>query len=233
MDSNPRYILSRTIFLIIALVAVLYGMRYFKKWQRQNEIIAALKSLSSDSSYYHQFYAEDARKALVRAVGLIAEANSLGIPPETAIARATSTEKKTFVTDADVEEAPLKTQIVINSLRLNYENFVKLGYQADYKLLGQLESGELPAIPSGPGAGQQPVIATFIDATASPGIEKVMANLEIRPPRPEGQAPTDIEIATAKRLAGQLADADIIEKAVRDKIVRSISPPAVQAAEDQ
>jgi hypothetical protein len=218
MDTSPRYILSRTIFLIVALVVALYGMRYFKKWQRQNEIIAELKSIASDSSYYHQFYAADAHKSLVRAVGLIAEANSLGIRPDTAIARATGTEKKTFVSDTDPTEIPLKTEIVINSLRLNYENFVKLGYKADYKLLGQLASGELPAIPSGPGAGKQPVIATFIDAEASPGIEKILANLEIRPPRPEGKPPTDIEIATAKRLAGQLADSGVIEDSVRTRI---------------
>ncbi len=228
MDSSPRYILSRTIFLIVALVAVLYGFRFYKKWQRQNEVITALKSLASDSSYYHQFYVVDAQKALVRAVGLIAEANSLGIPPETAIARATGTEQKTFVTDADLEEAPIKTQIIIDNLRLNYENLVKLGYQANYKLLGKLESGELPAIPSGPAAGQQPIIATFIDAAASPGLEKILANLEIRPPPSDGQVATDIEVATAKRLAGQLADAGVIEEAVRDKIIRSVSPPAVQ-----
>lgn len=228
MDTSPRYILSRTIFLIVTLVALLYGMRYFKKWQRQNQVIASLKSLSSDSSYYHQFYAADAQKSLVRAVGLIAEANSLGIPPEIAIARATGTEKKTFVSDEDLIEIPLKTEIVINSLRLNYENFVKLGYKPDFKVLGQLESGELPAIPSGPGAGKQPVIATFIDAAASPGIEKVIANLEIRPARAEGQAPTDIEVATAKRLAGQLADAGIIESSVRNRIDDIVSGKALK-----
>lgn len=228
MDTSPRYILSRTIFLIVALVVVLYGMRYFKKWQRQNEIIAALKSISSDSSYYHQFYAADAQKSLVRAVGLIAEANSLGIPPEKTIARATGTAKEAFVSTADPEEIPLRTQIVINNLRLNYENFIKLGYKADYKLLGQLESGVLPAIPSGPGAGKQPVIATVIDAAASPGIEKILANLEIRPPRSEGQLPTDIEVATAKRLVGQLADAGIIEESVRNKIDDIVSGKAMK-----
>lgn len=218
MDTSPRYILSRTIFLLVALVALLYGMRYFKKWQRQNEIVAELKSIASDSSYYHQFYAADAHKSLVRAVGLMAEANSLGIAPDKLLARATGTEKKTFVSDEDLAEIPLKTEIVINSLRLNYENFVKLGYKVDFKLLGQLGSGELPVIPTGPGAGQRPIVATFIDAAASPGIEKVMANLEIRPPRPDGQRPSDIEVASAKRLVGQLAEAGIIENSVRDRI---------------
>ncbi|MES2475598.1 MAG: hypothetical protein V4640_07440 [Verrucomicrobiota bacterium] len=228
MDTSPRYILSRAIFLIAVLVAALYGMRYFKKWQRQNEVTAALTSIASDSSYFHQFYAADAQKSLVRAVGLIAEANSLGIPPETIIARATGTEKKTFVSDDDPDEVPIKTQIVINSLRLNYENFIKLGYKVDYKLLGKISSGELPPIPSGPGVGSQPIVATFIDAAASPGIEKVLANLEIRPPHSGDHVPTDIEIAAAKRLASQLSEAGIIEESVRNKIDKNVSEKAVK-----
>lgn len=223
MDTSPRYILSRAVFLILALIAVLYGMRYYQNWSRQNAIIAELKSISSDSSYYHQFYAADASKALIRAVGLIAEASKMGIPAETTIARANGTEKKTFVSDADLEDTPLKTQIVINNLRLNYENFVKLGYKPDFKTLADLKTGELPSIPDGPAAGQKPEVGTIIDPAESPGIDKVLANLEIRPPRTEPHVPTDLEMSAAKRLAGDLADAGIIEEKVRDRIIQGLS----------
>ncbi len=224
MDTpSPRYILTRAIFFILATIAVLYGMRFYNNWSRQKTVIAELKSISSDSSYYHQFYTADAKIALVRAVGLIAEANKLGISPETAIARATGTEKKTFVSDADMEEAPLKTQIIISNLRMNYENFVKLGYQADFKTLADLKTGELPTIPTGPAVGLKPEVGTIIDPAASPGIDKVLANLEIRPARTEPHVPTDLEVSAAKRLAADLADAGIIEDKVKDRIVQGLT----------
>lgn len=220
---SPRYILTRAAFLIATVVVLLYGMRFVKKWQRQAAIIAELRSLSSDSSFFHQFYAEDAQKALIRAIGLIAEADTLGIAPETAIKKSQGIDSKLFATDEDHEELPLKVQIVTASLRANYENFRKLGYKADIATLEEMKTGKLPFIPSGPETGKRPIVATLIDSSISPGIEKVIANLEIRPPQADKHVPTDIEIAAAKRLATDLADARLIEEPVRDKIVNALT----------
>lgn len=230
---SPRYILTRAAFFIAAIVAILYGMKFVKKWQRQNAIIEELRSLSSDSSFFHQFYAEDAQKSLIRAIGLIAEANELGTPPEIAIKKSQGIDSKLFASDEDHEELPLKVQIVTASLRANYENFRKLGYKADVLTLGEMKTGKLPAIPSGPETGKRPIVATLIEGSISPGIEKVMANLEIRPPQADKHVLTDIEIAAAKRLANDLADARFIEEPVRDKILKAlteISNPAEPAA---
>ena len=86
-----------------------------------------------------------------------------------------------------------------------------------------MREGKLPFIPDGPLAGKTPMIATLIDPAISPGIDKVIANLEIRPPQTEIHAPTDIEIAAAKQLTRDLADAKIIEEPVRDKIIAKLS----------
>ena len=220
---SPSYIITRAAFLIIVLVAILYGMRFVKKWQRQSAIVAELKSITSDSSFYQQFYAEDARKSLVRAIGLIAEANALGLLPETTIARSQGIEKKYFNSDSDSDQPVAKVRIVTTSLRTNYENFLRLGYAVNVPTLNEMKSGKLPPIPSGPGSGKKPIIATLIDASISPGLEKVIANLEIRPPQSEGLPPTDIEIAAAKRLASELAEAGIIEDTVRKKIAESLT----------
>ena len=220
---SPSYIITRAAFLIIVLVAILYGMRFVKKWQRQSAIVAELKSITSDSSFYQQFYAEDARKSLVRAIGLIAEANALGLLPETTIARSQGIEKKYFNSDSDSDQPVAKVRIVTTSLRTNYENFLRLGYAVNVPTLNEMKSGKLPPIPSGPGSGKKPIIATLIDASISPGLEKVIANLEIRPPQSEGLPPTDIEIAAAKRLASELAEAGIIEDTVRKKITESLT----------
>ncbi|MEO5913655.1 MAG: hypothetical protein ABIS50_05450 [Luteolibacter sp.] len=223
---SPRYILTRATFIIVALVVGLYGMRFVKKIQRQSAIISDLRSISSDSSFFHQFYAEDAQKSMIRAIGLIAEANELGTPPEIAIKKSQGIDTKLFASDDDRNEPPLKIQIVMASLRANYENFHKLGYKADFQTLEDMKSGKLPPIPSGPESGKKPVVETLIPMSASPGIEKVMANLEIRPPQPDGgHVPTDIEIAAAKRLANDLCDAKIIEEPVRDKILKALTKP--------
>lgn len=222
---SPRYIISRAVFLIAVLVAVLFSFSFYKKKQRQSAIIAELKSLSSDSSFFQQFFAEDAQKSLVRAIALIAEANQLGVPPETAIDRSVGIEAKSFFSEEKREDPTPRSELIRSSLRSNYENFLKLGYTPDFHTLESMKGGSLPPIPSGPGAGKRPVIGTIIDPSLSPGIDKVMANLEIRPPQAESRAPSDVEVSSAKRLASELAEARIIEESVRDRILKSFTKP--------
>ncbi len=226
MEFNPRYILTRAVFLIAALFAVLYGISFIKKKQRQSAIIAELKSISSDSSFFKQFNPEDAQKSLIRAVALIAEAKQLGIAPEKAIDRGLGIEEVFFSTDTNPYEPTARETIIRGSLGSNYENFLKLGYQPDFHTLEAMREGRLPILTEGSLAGKKPVIATLIDPSISPGIDKVIANLEIRPPQTEPRAPTDIEIAAAKQLARDLADAKIIEQPVRDRIIAKLSETA-------
>lgn len=225
---SPRYILTRAIFLITAIFVVLTGIKFVKKKQRQSAIIAELKSISSDSSFFKQFNPEDAQKSLVRAVALIAEAKQLGIPPEKAIDRALGIEEVFFSTDTDPYEPTAREKIIRNSLGSNYENFLKLGYKAEFHTLESMREGKLPTLTEGVSAGKRPVIATLIAPSISPGIDKVIANLEIRPPQMETQPPTDIEIAAAKQLARDLADAKMIEEPARDRIIGKLSEPAAR-----
>jgi hypothetical protein len=224
MDApSARYIITRAIFLLAALFVILQGISFFKKKQRQTAIITELKSIASDSSYFQQFYAADAQKSLVRAIGLIAEAKQLGIPPEKSIDRSLGIEARSAISET-VQEPPTPRQELIRaSLRANYENFFKLGYQADFQTLKSMKEGVLPPLPSGPEAGKKPVIAPLIDPSLSAGIDKVIANLEIRPPQVAGRLPSDIEIAAAKLLAKALAEARVIEDSVRDKIIKGLS----------
>jgi hypothetical protein len=221
---SPRYILTRATFIIAAIIAVLYGMSYIKKHQRRSAITAELRSITSDSSFFQQFYAADAQKSLVRAVALMAEANQLGIDPEAAIDGGLGIKKKYFTTDEDRDEPPVKDKIIRHSLRTNYENFRKLGYTPDFHTLDSMKKGELPPIPAGPLAGTRAEVGTLIDPALSPGMERVIANLEIRPPRDEKSPPSDVEIASAKRLASELSDAGIIEESAKERILEKLSP---------
>jgi hypothetical protein len=224
---SVRYILTRAVFVLCVIVAVLFGMSFVKKRQKQATLAGELKSLASDSSYFHQFYAADAQKALLRAVGLIAEGEQLGVPSDKAIDRAAGIAETTyFSSEEDRKEPTYRQQLIRDSLRTNYANFRKLGYQADFQTLQTLREGRLPAIPEGPQAGKQPEVGCIIDPALSPGLEKLIPNLEIRPARPTGHVPTDIEIAAAKKLASDLERADIIEEPVRDRIVEKLTAPA-------
>lgn len=222
---NVRYILNRIVFFVILAVAARYGFIFIKQEVRKRAIAVELQSITSDSSFFRQFYAADAHKTLIRAVGLIAEANSLGMPPDTAIDRGMGIKPEFFENDAENDEPPPREKIIRTCLRGNYENFLKLGYSADSKTLHSMKKGEFPPIPGGPQSGRTPQIANLISPTISPGMEKVLANLEIRPPQAENAKQNDIELAAAKELARDLAHAGIIEESVRERILKGLAPP--------
>lgn len=227
MDApSPSYIISRAAFLIAFLIVCLIGLKHYKKHQRKNAIFTGLQSITSDSSFFQQFYAKDAHQSLIRAIGLIAEAKTLGVEPDITIDRGMGIKTKIFASDDDRKDPPVRERIIRNCLRSNYENFIKLGYTADFQTLTDLKKGEFPPIPSGPQSGKRPQIANLIPSEISPGMEKVIANLEIRPPHTEDRTPTDIELAAAKKLATDLTSARIIEQNVRDRIHKGLAPPA-------
>ncbi len=220
-----RYILSRAVTVIVLIVAILYGLSFHKKKQRKDAIIADMKSVCSDSSFFRQFHAQDARKTLIRGVALIAEAKQLGLDPDKVIDGGLGIEEKYFAMDEDKEEVPMKENIIRASLRSNYENFIKLGYTPDFRTLKIMKDGEIPPpVRTGFSAGSRAEIGTIIDPNLSPGIDCVIANLEIRPPKKPGTPMTDVEIASAKQLAKNLAQAQVIEKVAAERIIESLTP---------
>ena len=215
-----RYILSRVISIIILIVVVLYGFSYMKKRGRQNEIIGELKSLSSESSFFAQFTAVEARTTLVRAVGLIAEANNLGIDPEEAIERGMGLEKGIFSVET-TEKATDRQLIIRKTLRSNYENFKKLGYVADFDTLQSMRNGELPPIRTGPRAGRRGEVRQVIGNDLSLGMDKVLANLEIRPAEQRKEM-NDVDIAAARSLVASLGRARVIERTAEKRILEEL-----------
>ena len=149
---------------------------------------------------------------MIRAIALIVEANQLGIPPETAIDRGLGIEEVFSNSNTNPYEPTPREKIIRSSLGSNYENFLKLGYKADFHTLESMRDGSLPTLADGPTAGKKPVIA----------------NLEVRPPQVENRVPSDIEIAAAKQLTRDLADAKIIEELVRDRIIEKLSESATK-----
>lgn len=225
MDPSIRYIITRAISVIALLVALIYGYGFFKKHQRKTAVIAELQTICGESSYFQQFSQEDAKKTLVRAIGLMAEADSLGMSTNDTIKSGLGQKREWFVNELDADDTPPAQQIISSSLRGNYDNFIKLGFKADFNTIKAMKNGELPFIPTGTLAGRKPIIKTLIPAAASPGIEKVIANLELAPPGSEETPLSDIQIASAKKLARDLANAHLVEQAVRDRILEFLSQP--------
>jgi hypothetical protein len=225
MDTSIRYILTRAVTIIALLVALLYGYGFYKKHQRKSAVVAELRQICGESSYFRQFSAEEAHKTLIRAIGLLAEADSLGMAIDDAIDGGLGIKTEWFENELEADDRPPKEKIIRDSLRANYDNFIKLGYKPEFNTFSPMKDGQLAAIPSGAFAGRKPILKTLIPAAASPGIEKVLANLELSPPDSEGKPITDLQIAAAKQLTRDLADANLIEDSVRERIIAYLTPP--------
>lgn len=225
MDPSIRHIITRAVTVIAIIIALIYGYGIIKKHQRKSATISQLQLICSESSYFRQFSEDEAKKTLIRAIGFVAEADFLGINPDDSIKAALGQKKEWFDgSQTDPDDIPPAQHIIRSSLRANYDNFLKLGYKPEFEIIKSMKDGQLPAIPSGSLAGRKPIIKSLIPTAASPGIEKVLANLELAPPGSEETRLTDIQLAAAKQLARDLANARIIEQSVRDRIIEFLSP---------
>ena len=120
----------------------------------------------------------------------------------------------------------------------NYENCRKLGLFTRRDAAAVLRTGELPAIEQGPATGQQPVIARILDPSFAPGLDKVVANLEIRPPDEPPAADGIPRDAAARKLARSLAEEGVIdtdavrriEAALKGEPAKPQEPPPKPAA---
>ena len=103
------------------------------------------------------------------------------------------------------------------------DHLLKLGFTPHPRFLVPMRQGELPPIQSGPQSGRRPEIHTIIQPVLSPGLEKVVANLQFRPPGLSDHSLTDIQIASAKRLATELSQAGSNGDAVRTRVLEALS----------
>jgi hypothetical protein len=228
---NPITLLIRAGWVILLLIALLFASRLWKTHQRKSAIVAEMKAISSDSAYFQQFNAADARKTLLRAISLMHEAERLDLPHEDLIKRAFGIETGVFASDTTSEDLTSRQILIRDNLLLNFINFTKLGYPPDPRLLIDFGKGEIPPIPSGTFQGKRAVIRPIIDPALSPGLEKILPNLQLAPPDSTDAPPTDLEVARAKRLARDLGNAGVIEEPVMERIIAALSEPREKTTE--
>lgn len=213
-------ILRYAVLLIIVVVVGLFAMSFLRKRREHRALVADMRSIVSDSSYYQQFYADDAQKTLLRAMYLLHQAEQKGRDPSEFLNEVLGVAGDSLLDrSGDKPDSLSRTEALADStLRANYENCRKLGLLDDAKSLETLAKGVPPTITIGPAAGERAAVHPIIDPSLSPGIEKVLANLQIGPPRDDSQPLGDVEIAAARRLARALQSAGIIDPAAQKRI---------------
>jgi len=206
-------ILRYAVLLIIIVVVALFATSFLRKRREHKALVDEMRSVVSESSYYRQFYAADARRTLLRAMHLLHQAEQRGKDPSRFLNEVLGVAGDSWLDRTD--ERPYSRSraegLADSTLRANYEHCRKLGLLDDADALEALAKGELPNISIGPAAGKRLTVYPIIAPELSPGIDKVLANLELGPPRDASQPLGDVEIAAARKLARDLEQADIID----------------------
>lgn len=223
MDPRVAEILRHAAVLALLGVLAIVGLKVHRHFRDRAHLAAELRALAAEGAFYRQFYPADADRALLRAMAVLREGELDGLAPDELIDRSLGLESK----GGDGDDDPTADEQLVGSTFLNnYENCRKLGLFHDSDAASRLREGELPAITSGPASGSLPKIVRIIDPALAPGLDKVLANLEIRPPD-SAPAQGDVERNAARRLARALGNANVIDAAAVTRILQALdqTPP--------
>ncbi len=233
--SKPEIIYSEYIkqgvFLAVIIGLCLFGIKSCRKHQQKRQVVVELSSHASESAAFEQFYQENARENLFKSMHQIHLGVELGLTPEEVLDKVMRVGADLFSPD-DRDELPIRKVLIRDALLSNYDNCVKLGVFSDASNIDPLSKGDFPIISKGPAKGEHAIIQFIIPSSVLPGVDKLLPNLVISPPTSEGEKPktriNNFEIARAKKLAQQLADAALIERDAYKKIVtfyNQVAPP--------
>jgi hypothetical protein len=216
MDSRIIDILRYSVFAVILLVGAIFAQKHYRQYVTKKEIVAELQSITTDSSFYRQFEAEASHATLLKSVALIHQANNLGLAPTELFDRVFQYDKMDDFGESPSTDYPIKEELARNTLTSAYESAKRLEILTDAANLADLLDGRMPISLSG-----TPVILPLIDPKLSPGLEKIIPNLEILPADRANSTRelTAIETAAARKLAKDLSSAGLIESTVADSII--------------
>lgn len=222
MDTRLTDALRYSVIVIVLLLAFLFGYKHYKRYERRNQIVAELQSATSDASFYRQFKRQDAEATLLECIGLVEQARLLGLPTNELFDRVFQHKEKNEYQVDRYDSFPIRETLVRETLTAGHQAAKQLGL-LEAASLRDLGEGRIPST-----LGERPRIATLIDPSVSPGIEKIVPNLELRPASDENQPPSAIEIAAARRLTRDLASAGLIETNVELNILAHYQTPLDQ-----
>ncbi|MFC7338828.1 hypothetical protein ACFQY0_16650 [Haloferula chungangensis] len=229
MDPRIIDILRYSALTVVLLVASLFVHKHYRRHVAKKEIVAELQSITTDSSFYRQFEAEAAHATLLQSVALIQQASDLGLTPTELFDRVFLHDQMDDFGESPSTDYPVKEELARNTLTSAYESAKRLEILNDKADISDLQDGRMPISLSG-----TPVILPLIDPKLSPGLEKIIPNLEILPAdRANSERElTAIETAAARKLAKDLATAGLIENTIAERIVEHYQSKKKVASED-
>lgn len=213
MDPRLADLLRNLLMVIILVVVGLFGFKQYRRHADRSALVSQMQTDVGDPAFYHAFRQEEAQATLLRCIGRIHRANRLGMEPGVFFDRVFD-RTQTKASSEEEDAYPSKEKLVRDTLERAYQHATQLGLLEDKTSLQDLEAGEMPSVTP------KPVIGTIIDPSLSPGLEKIVPNLDLRPANlNRSETPTDLEIAAVRKLAQQLSDARVIDDAASRRIL--------------
>lgn len=221
MDPRVVTTLKWSAFVVIAFIAFVIGSKHYKKHARKEALAAEMRTLVSDATFYHSVTEKDARSVLLRGIAMVDEAKSLGLEPKAYFDKVFEREKGLLSTEEDDKEDdhPMREQLARTSLTRGYQHALQLDLLADDRGRVAMAEGKLPEV------SPVPSFAHIIDPALSSGLEKVVPNLVLRPAGTVEEKPTDLEVAAARQLAGDLLSARVIDRQTEKRILDRLTLP--------
>jgi hypothetical protein len=217
MDPRVATILKWAVFAVIALTGFSYLSKYQKRSNRKEALASEMRTLVSEASFYRAVSEKDAQATFLRGIAAIDEAKSLGLEPGDFFDVVFKKEDKKSDLD-EFDDYPSREKLARESLTRGYQHAGQLGLLAGPDELAALKEGRLPEV------SPKAAIVHVITPEVSPGIEKVVANFELRRADPTSAAPTDLEIAAARNLASDLYSSQIIDREAEARITQHFRP---------
>jgi hypothetical protein len=218
MDPRVATTLKLAIFAVLALVALSFGSKHYKKFYRKAALVDEMRTLVSEAAFYRSLTEDDARAVLLKGVAKIEEARTLGMEPAAYFDRVFKKEKSKDEAGDEFDDFPAREKLARETLLRAHQHAVQLKLVDTEEAREDLGEGKLPDVTP------KPVIAFLIDPAISPGLEKVVPNLDLLPGDLKKEAPTDLEIAVARNLAMDLYSSQIIDREAEKRITEHFRP---------
>lgn len=225
MDPRVKDTLRYCVMLVVALVGLGFLNKHYQRHRDKEQLVRELRTLTSEASFYRSFEASQARATLLECIARVERARQLGLPVNELADRVFGRDEGLGFGEQPEGDSAAE-RLVRRTLVLGHEAASKLAL-LDPDPLAELADGRLPA--GHPGG--RPQIVPLIDPAVAPGFEKIVPNLELRPPGESTEEPTTVELAAARQLAEDLASAGVIERNAARRILEIYQTPLPAAAE--
>ncbi|MGB0775620.1 MAG: hypothetical protein ACPG32_10745 [Akkermansiaceae bacterium] len=215
------YYIKQGVIIALALGLALFGVKTCNRHQDGKAAVAELTPYASEASAFEQFYADNAKADLYKAMYQMHRGTELGMTAPEMLDEINGIEDGGWFSTTDKPTLTDKQRLIKESLLSNFDNCRKLGIFDEQENIDALAEGEPPEIMTGPMAGQKAVVLTVIPEKALPGVDKILPNLLIAPPGKPDTAEkiyTDFERERAVNLVVDLIRIRLLDQAALQKV---------------